>query len=74
MTDEINESLANLGDLSKPADTLIRKVSKAVGGLFKPYQIKRIARAEAEAAVIKAQADIRARSSLIATTPTGPHH
>jgi hypothetical protein len=49
----------NLGDLSKPADTLIKKVSKAVGGVFAPWQIKRIAKAEAEAAIIKAQTGIQ---------------
>lgn len=59
MPDETNNSLINLGDLSKPADTLIKKVSKAVGGIFEPYQIKRLAKAEAEAAVIKAQSEIQ---------------
>ncbi len=49
----------HVGDISKPADTLIRKVSKAVGGVFAPYQIKRIAKAEAEAAIIKAQTEIQ---------------
>ena len=48
-------SLINLGNLSKPADTLIKKVSDAVGGLFAPYQVKRMAKAEAEAEMIKAQ-------------------
>ena len=48
----------DLGELSKPADTLVKKVSNAVGGLFAPYQIKRIAKAEAEAEVIKAQSGI----------------
>lgn len=47
-------SLVNLGDISKPADTLILKISNAVGGIFKPYQIKRVAKAEAEAEKIKA--------------------
>ena len=51
-------SLIDLGDLSKPADTLIRKVSDAVGGIFAPYQVKRIAKAEAEAAMIEAQSEI----------------
>lgn len=59
MPDETNNSLINLGDIAKPADTLIKKVSKAVGGIFEPYQIKRLAKAEAEAAVIKAQAEIQ---------------
>ncbi len=51
-------SLINLGDLSKPATVLIEKVSEALGGYFKPYQIKRVAKAEAEAEIIKAQAQI----------------
>lgn len=59
MPNETNNSLINLGDISKPADTLIKKVSKAVGGIFEPYQIKRLAKAEAEAAVIKAQSEIQ---------------
>ena len=50
--------LINLGNLTKPADTLIKKVSNAVGGLFAPYQIKRIAKAEVEAALIKKQSAI----------------
>ena len=52
-------SLINLGNLSKPADTLIKKVSDAVGGLFAPYQVKRMAKAEAEAAMIKEQSETR---------------
>ncbi len=59
MPEGTSNSLVSLGDISKPADTLIKKVSKAVGGLFAPYQIKRIAKAEAEAAIIKAQTQIR---------------
>ena len=43
---------------SKPADTLVKKVSNAVGGLFAPHQRKRIAKAEAEADLIKAQSEI----------------
>ena len=59
MSEANPNSLINLGDLSKPADTLIKKVSKAVGGIFAPYQIKRVAKAEAEAALIKAQTEIQ---------------
>lgn len=44
----------SLGDLSKPANTLIEKISDAIGGIFKPYQIKRVAEAEAQADKIKA--------------------
>ena len=52
-------SIVSLGKLSKPADTLIKKVSGAVGGLFVPYQILRVAKAEAEASIIKAQAEVQ---------------
>lgn len=51
-------SLIDLGNLSKPADTLVKKVSNAIGGLFAPYQVRRMAKAEAEAEVIKAQSEI----------------
>ena len=54
-----SNSLLNLGDLSKPADILIKKISKGIGGFFEPFQIKRLAKAEAAAAVIKAQSDIQ---------------
>jgi hypothetical protein len=53
-----NNSIINFGELSKPATVLIEKVSDAVGGCFKPYQIKRVAKAEAEAEIIRAQAQI----------------
>jgi hypothetical protein len=59
MSDDKSFSLVNLGEISKPADTLIKKVSKAVGGIFAPYQIKRIAKAEAEAALIGVQSKIQ---------------
>lgn len=59
MPEGTSNSIVNLGELSKPADTLIKKVSKAVGGYFAPYQIKRVAKAEAEAALIKAQNEIQ---------------
>jgi hypothetical protein len=51
-------SLINLSDLSKPATVLIEKISEAVGALYKPHQIKRVAQAEAEAKKIMAMADI----------------
>ena len=51
-------NLLNLGNLSKPADTLIKKVSNAAGLLFEPRQIKRVAKAKAEAARIEAQSEI----------------
>lgn len=51
-------SLIKLGDISKPATVLIEKISDAVGGYFKPYQIKRVAKAEAEAEIVRAEAQI----------------
>jgi len=50
--------MVDLGELSKPATVLIEKVSDAVGGIFQPSQIKRIARAQAEADIIRAQGQI----------------
>jgi hypothetical protein len=51
--------IINLGELSKPATVLIEKLSDAVEGVFKPYQIKQIARAEAEANLIAAESQIQ---------------
>lgn len=59
MAEGTSNSIISLGDVAKPADTLIKKVSKAVGGVFAPYQIKRIAKAEAEAAIIKTETEIQ---------------
>lgn len=51
-------SLINLGELSKPATVLIEKISDAVGGYFRPYQVRRMARAEADAEEIHALAEL----------------
>ncbi len=48
----------DLTGLSKPAVALIEKISIAVGAVCKPVQIKRVAKAEAEALIIKAEAEI----------------
>jgi hypothetical protein len=53
------KGLINLGDLSKPATVLIEKISDAVGGIAKPWQIKRVAHAEADALVIHANARVQ---------------
>ena len=58
MPEDKSTSLVNLGELSKPANTLIKKVSSAIGGVFEPWQIKRVAKAEAEANLIKAENEI----------------
>ena len=53
-----DSSLINLGELSKPATILVEKVCNAVGVIYEPTQIKRKARAEAEAEKIKTLARI----------------
>lgn len=52
-------SLINLGAISKPATVLIEKISDAVGAVFLPLQIKRVAQAEAEAGKIRALGEIK---------------
>ena len=54
----VGGGLINLGGLSKPATTLIEKISDAVGGIAKPWQTVRVARAEARADLIRAQTKI----------------
>jgi hypothetical protein len=53
-----NTSLINIGELSRPATVLIEKISYAVGGIFKPYQIVRVAKAEAQADRVRAEGQI----------------
>ena len=43
---------------SAAAKALIEKIAEGIGGHFKPYQIKRVAKAEAEAEIIRAKAQI----------------
>lgn len=51
-------SIINLGELSKPATVLVEKIADAIGGLARPWQIKRVAEAEAEADKIHAVVQI----------------
>jgi hypothetical protein len=51
--------LSHLGELTKPATVLVEKISDAVGGVFKPFQIVRVAKAEAEADRIRAESQIQ---------------
>jgi hypothetical protein len=51
--------LADFRDWSKPVNTLIEKCADAIGGSFRPYQITRIAEAEAKAEEIRALAEIK---------------
>lgn len=56
---EPGNSVVNLGEISKPATVLIEKISEAVGGIFKPWQIKRVAKADAAAEIIKVTGQIQ---------------
>lgn len=58
MLDGSSNSIINFGDISKPATVLIEKISQAVGGCFRPCQTRRVAKAEAEADIIRARAEI----------------
>jgi hypothetical protein len=57
MADEF--PLIKVNGISKPATVLIQKIADAIGGYFRPYQIRRVAKAEADAEIIKAQAQIK---------------
>ena len=62
----------NVGDLVKPIDTLIHKISDATGVLYEPRRIRHKAKAESEAAITSAKAeaavDIIKTESEIKTT------
>lgn len=51
-------SLINLGELSKPINTLVEKISSAAGILYEPTRIKRKALADAEAKKTQAIVDL----------------
>ena len=51
-------SLVNVGELTKPATVLIEKISNAVGILWEPKQIRRVAQAKADAAMTLAKSEI----------------
>ena len=57
--EESSMSLIDLSNISKPANTLIRKISDASGVIFEPNKIRRIARAKADAALIQAESDLQ---------------
>lgn len=59
MSEKTSISLLNLDALSKPGNTLIKKIAGLVWGGFEPSQIKRIAKAEAKADIIKAKSEIQ---------------
>jgi hypothetical protein len=53
-----NNSLVNLGDISEPATVLIKKVSNAIGLIYEPHHVRRMAKAEADAQKIRALAQM----------------
>jgi len=57
MPEEPSHSIVDLGSFGEAAKTLINKVSKAVTGYCRPWQIRRVAQAESEAAIMRAKAD-----------------
>ena len=59
MPENIYNTLINLGNLTKPVNTLIEKMSDAGVAIFAPWQIRRVANAEAEATPIKAEAEAK---------------
>ena len=52
-------SLIDVSKISKPADTLIKKISRATGAVFEPHQMRRVAKAKADAALIQAESEIQ---------------
>ena len=58
----MSNSIINLGELSKPIDTLINKISDVTGVLFEPTRIRRKAKAEADAKITIAKADAIVRN------------
>ena len=51
-------SLLKAGELTKPVTVLIEKIANAVGTLWEPRQIRRVAQAKADAAMTLAKGDI----------------
>lgn len=53
------DSLIDIGTVSKPVTKLIEAVKSAVGVIYEPTHIRRVARAKADAALIKAHGDAK---------------
>ena len=52
--------LINIGELAKPASILVEKICDGIAGIAQPFQIVRIAKAEAKAKIIETVAQIDA--------------
>ena len=57
-------SLVDLGKLSKPVSKLIEAVSQGIGTLYEPTKIRRKAKAQADASIISAEAEIKKQELL----------
>ena len=66
MSQKPSNSLINLGDIGKPIDTLIHKISDATGVLYEPRRIRRKVEAESEAAITSAKAKAAANITQVA--------
>jgi len=58
--DDNSVSVVNVSAFSKPVNTFIEVISKGTGAVLKPGLIKRTAKAEGQAEIIKAEADVQA--------------
>ena len=54
MESETTKSLINVGELAKPANTLVKRIADAFGIIYAPTHLKRMAKAEVEADKIRA--------------------
>jgi hypothetical protein len=57
-------SLIDIGKISKPVTKLIEVVSQGIGTLYEPTKIRRKAKAQADASLIRAEADIKKQELL----------
>ena len=58
MTEQTSNSLVNLGNLTKPATTLIEKISDAVSVIYEPTRGRRSAKAQADVDRVMAESEI----------------
>jgi uncharacterized repeat protein (TIGR03899 family) len=62
---ETNISVVDTKSLSEPISKLIEAVQSAIGVLYEPTQIRRIAKADADASLIKMKADLAMRDLVV---------
>ena len=55
----MSNGLIDLSGLTKPATVLIERVSDALGGMARPWQILRVAKAEGKAEIARAEAKVQ---------------